>query len=211
MKKKRIVNLSIGTVIALIFIGCNTKNGSYFNILQLPGKIIDSVFDNNSYHVKKEKIETYTKIHYNSLREEVKAKSGKHLEELMDIAEIELSKQNSVKEQLNKEYKTIFHNTQIVAERFVQIMAKLYLPKEKTKKINGFTYMELYKITKEYTNKNFEKIRLAIKDKKSDIFIPLSKKLNIADKNKQKTFITALLGKHAELYDELIVASIMIK
>ena len=211
MKKKRIVNLSVVTVIALTFIGCNTKNGSYFNILQLPGKIIDSVFDNNSYHVKKEKIETYTKIHYNSLREEVKAKSGKHLDELMNIAEIELSKQNNVKKQLNKEYKTIFHNTQIVTERLIQIMGKLYLPKEKTKKINGFTYTELSRMTKVYIDEHFEEIRLAIKDKKSDIFIPLSKKLNIDDKSKQEIFITSLLGKHAELYDELVVASIMIK
>jgi len=117
MNKKRIVKLSVVTVIALTFMGCNTKNGSYFNILQLPGKIIDSVFDNNSNHLKKEKIEKYTKIHYNSLREEVKAKSGKHLDEIMNIAEIELSKQDSVRKQLNKDYSTIFHNSQMITEK----------------------------------------------------------------------------------------------
>jgi len=211
MNKKRIVKLSVVTVIALTVMGCNTKNGSHFNILQLPGKIIDSVFDNNSYHVKKEKIEKYTKIHYNSLREEVKAKSGKHLDEIMNIAEIELSKQDSIRKQLSKEYKTIFHNSQMITEKLVQIISKLYLPKEKTKKINGFTYTELSRMTKVYIDEHFEEIRLAIQDKKSDIFIPLSKKLNIDDKSKQEIFITSLLGKHAELYDDLVVASIMLK
>ena len=208
---RRLLKLSAVVVTTLTITSCSTKDGSYFNILQLPGAILDSVFDNNSCHIKKEKVEAYTKQHYNLLRDEIKAKKGKHIEELMKLAEIKESEYSKMLTQLNKDYKTIFHNRQRVTEKLVQNMSRIYEVKEKTKKINGFSYSQISEITQKYVDTNFEKIRLAIKSSKSEIFVPLAEQLNIKDSTKQKSFINSLREKHFELYDDLLVVAVMME
>jgi iron-sulfur cluster repair protein YtfE (RIC family) len=211
MNGNRLLKLSAITLTAFTLVGCSTKDGSFFNILQLPGKILDSVFDNNSCQIKREKVEKYTKLHYEILREEIKAQKGTHIDELMRLAEIEEQEYATMKKQLKKSYKIIFHNTQRVSEQLVQNMSKLYEVKEKTKKINGFSYTEVLEITKRYVDQNFEKIRLAIKNSETDIFIPLSEELKIKNQKKKEKFIGSLKGEHFELYDDLLVVSVMIK
>ena len=210
MNGNRIVKLSAVAIMALTLMSCSSKNGNYLNILQLPGTILDSVFDNNTSNITREKVETYTKIHYEILRKEIKEKKGKHLDEMMILANIEASQHPQIKAQLHKEHQTIFHNTQRITEKLVQTMSRLYSVKEKTKSINGFSYKELSEITEAYIEKHFEEIRLAVKSKDSTIFIPLAEKLNIKDTDKKEMFIKSLLGQHYELYDDLLVVAVVI-
>ena len=211
MNGNRLLKLSAVTVIALTFTGCSTKNGSYFNILQLPGEIWNSVFDKKSCHIKQKKVKEYTIANYKRLRDEIKSKKWKHSDELMKLSEIDESSYSKMREQLYTSYDTIFHNTKRVTEKLVQNMSRLYEVKEKTKLINGFSYKEISDITEKFVSKNFEKIRLAVKSKESEIFIPLAKELKIEDKTKQKSFINSLSGKHFELYDDLLVVAVMVE
>jgi len=209
MNGNRIFKLSAFAIMALTLTGCSSKNWNYLNILQLPGAILDSVFDNNSYNRKRKKVESYAKIHYDELKEEIKVKKGKHIDEIMKLAGIKESKYSKMRIQLNKDYKTIFHNSERITEKLVQNMSRLYEVKEKTKEINGFSYTQISKITKEYVDSNFEKIRLSVKDNKSEIFMALADKLNIKDKKKKEAFTNSLKGKHFELYTDLVVVSVM--
>lgn len=210
MNGNRVFKLSAVAIIALTLTSCSSKNGEYLNILQLPGAILDSVFDNSSSNIKRKSVEAYATLHYDKLKEEIKAKKGKHLDEIMKLAGVKESNYPKMQNQLNKEFKTIFHNTQRVTEKLVQNMIRLYEVKEKTKKINGFSYTEISKITKEYVESNFETIRLAVRDNKSEIFMALADKLNIKDAKKRETFTNSLKGKHFELYTDLVVVSVMV-
>ena len=209
MKKKRILKLSAVAITALTLMSCSSKNGIYLNILQFPGTIFGYDMNCSLPIDKKKKIEEYTKIHYEELREEVKEKKGKHLEQILKLADIKESKYPNVKAQLHKEHNAIFHNTKRITEELVQNISKLYLSKEKSKTINGFSYTELYDSIEVYVEEHFEEIRLAVKSGKSEVFIPLSKKVNIKDKKKEETFINSLSGKHIQLYDDLLVLSII--
>ena len=211
MNGNRLLKLSAVTITAFTIMGCNTKDGSFFNILQLPGTILDSVFDNNSCQIKRKKVESYTQLHYELLRSEIKAQKGEHIDELIKLAEIKETEYSKIKDQLKKSYKTIFHNSQRVSEQLVQNMSKLYEVKEKTKKINGFSYTQISEITQKYVDQNFEKIRLAIKNSETDIFVPLTEQLKIKDNKKKESFIGSLKGKHFELYDDLLVVSVMVE
>ncbi len=210
MNGNNLLKLSAITIITLTLTSCSSKNGDYLNILQLPGAILDSVFDRNSCNIKRKKVEAYATLHYDELKKEIKAKKGKHIDEIMKLAGIEESRYPKIRNQLNKESKTIFHNTQRVTERLVQTMSRLYEVKEKTKEINGFSYTQISEITKEYVESNFETIRLAVRDNKSGIFMALADKLNIKDRKKREAFTHSLKGKHFELYTDLIVVSVMV-
>ena len=211
MNENKIFKLSTVAIIALTLTSCSSKNGNYLNILQLPGAILDSVFDNNSSNIKRKRVEAYATLHYDKLKEEIKVKKGKHIDEIMKLAGIEESQYPKMRNQLNKEFKTIFHNTQRVTERLVQNMSRLYEVKEKTKTINGFSYTQISEITKEYVESNFEMIRLAVRDNKSGIFMALADKLNIKDRKKREAFTHSLTGKHFELYTDLVVVSVMVE
>jgi hypothetical protein len=128
----------------------------------------------------------------------------------MKLADIQESKYSKMRIQLHKDYAIIFHNTQRVTEKLVQNMSRLYEIKEKSKKINGFSYTEISEITKKYVDKNFEKIRLATKESQSDIFIALAEQLKIKDATKRKSFVESLKDKHFELYDDLLVVAVML-
>jgi hypothetical protein len=210
MNGNKMVKLSALAIMALTLMSCSSKDGNYLNILQLPGTIIDSVFDNNSSKIKREKVEIYAKKHYDALKEEIQAKEGKHLNRILELAGIEATHYSKIIFQLNKDYKTIFHNTQRVSEKLVQNMSRLYEVKETTKMINGFTYTQLLEITQKYVNSNFETIRLAVKNSESAIFIPLAEQLNIKDRKRKEAFTHSLKGKHFELYTDLIVVSVMV-
>jgi len=211
MNRNRLLKLSAIAIITLTVTGCNTKDGSFFNILQLPGVILDSVFDNHSCHIKKEKVKNYVEENYEVIRKEIKDQKGEYLDEMMKLAEIKTSDYIIIKKRLHNNYQTIFKNSQRVTEKLVQIMSRLYEVKEKRKTINGFSYTEISEITKSYIDKNFEEIRLAIKNGKSEVFIPLAKQLNIKDKLKREKFIKSLNEKHFELYDDLLVVAVMVE
>jgi hypothetical protein len=210
MNGNRIFKLSAVAIMALTLTSCSSKNGNYLNILQLPGDILDSVFDRNSCNIKRKRVEAYANLHYDVLKEEIKVKKGKHIDEIMKLAGIEESHYSKMRNQLNKDSKTIFHNTQRVTEKLVQNMSRLYEVKEKTKKINGFSYTQISEITKEYVDSNFETIRLAVRDSESEIFIALAEQLNIKDTKKREAFTHSLKGKHFELYTDLVVVSAMV-
>ena len=211
MNGNRIFKLSAVAIMALTLTSCSSKNGEYLNILQLPGAILDSVFDNSSSKIKREKVEAYAKLHYDALKKEINLKEGKHLNSILKLAGIEASHYPKIKVQLNKDYKTIFHNTQRVSEKLVQNMSRLYEVKEKTKEINGFSYTQVSEISKKYVESHFEAIRLAVKEGKSEIFIPLAEQLNIKESKKKDTFINSLKGKHFELYTDLVVVAVMVE
>jgi hypothetical protein len=210
MNGKRIVHLSAITIIALTLMSCSSKDGSYFNMLQLPGAILDSVFDNNSSNKKREDVEAYVKQHYDVLKEEIKNQKGEHLDEVMHLAGINPSLYSKMHIQLHKDFKIIFHNTQRITEKLVQNMSRIYEVREKSKKINGFTYGQISEITEKYVNNNFEKIRLAVKNSQSEVFIPLAEELHIKNQKKRDAFTSSLNGKHFELYDDLLVIAIMV-
>jgi hypothetical protein len=211
MNGNRIVKLSAVAIMALTLMSCSSKNGNYLNILQLPGTLLDSVFDNSSSKIKREKVEAYAKLHYDALKKEIKLKEGKHLDTILKLAGIETSHYSKIKIQLNRDYKTIFHNTQRVSEKLVQNMSRLYEVKEKTKEINGFSYTQISEISKKYVENHFETIRRAIKDSKSEIFVPLAEQLNIKESKKKDAFINSLNGKHFELYTDLVVVAVMVE
>jgi len=210
MNGNRIFKLSAVAIMALTLTSCSSKNGNYLNILQLPGAILDSVFDKNSCNIKRKKVEAYASLHYDVLKEEIKAKKGKHIDEIMKLAGIEESHYSKMRNQLNKDSETIFHNTQRVTEKLVQNMSRIYEVKEKTKEINGFSYTQISEITKEYVDSNFETIRLAVRDSESGIFMALAEQLNIKDTKKREAFTHSLKGKHFELYTDLVVVSVMV-
>jgi len=210
MKRHNIfVNFSL-IFISFTLIGCGSKDGNYLNILEFPGTLIGSLVDNHAYDNRRKEVEKYTKIHYALLRKEIKNKKGKHLDKLMQLSDTKSDKFSTVKKQLHKDYKTIFHNTQRVTESLTQTMTQLYRVKEKSKTINGFNYTELSTIINSYIEENFETVRLGIKNGNLEILNPLVERLNIKEAKRKTAFKESLKGKHFDLYTDLLVVAIMI-
>ena len=208
-RHNRFIKLSL-FFISFTLIGCESKDGINLNILEFPGTLIGSLIDNNSYNSRRKEVEQYSITHYKILREEIKNKKGIHLDNLMKISNIKSPNFSTVKNQLQKDYNTIFHNTQRVTEKLTQTMSHLYWVKEKTKTINGFSYTELSIIINNYVEKNFESIRIGVKNKNLEILNPLIEKLNIKETEKKEAFKESLKGKHFDIYTDLLVVAIML-
>ena len=86
----------------------------------------------------------------------------------------------------------------------------LYVPKEKTKKINGFTYTQASNLVKNYLNSNFDEVRLDIKGDTTSHLKNLANLLHIDDLAKEQKFMSVLKSRYIELYEELVVVSVMI-
>ncbi len=93
------------------------------------------MIENNIYNHKRKKVEVYAKEHYDVLKREFKQGGGKHLDRILTLAKVKTSKHQKVKKQLQDSYKAIFYNRQSITERITMAFGRLYLAKEKTKKM----------------------------------------------------------------------------
>ena len=200
-------------LILLLLLSCTDKNdGSHLPLpLELPSAIIGTTVDNAIYGHKRTKVKHYVIENYDSLKVEIKAGDGVHFNALLDKADIQTLQRNRVKQELSQEYDSLFKNTQLSTEAVMNTFSALYLPKEGTKTINGFTYTQAYNIVQAYLENHFDIFRLSLKNKITQGLITLINDLNIDDKNKQNLFYESLWKRYDTLIIEPVVVAVMVK
>jgi len=198
--------------ILLLFVGCSSKEASHLpSLWELPGAIIGSTIENSVYGYKRTKVKQYIITYYDVLRDEIKKGNGIHLDALLKKANIDASSRMRVKKELRKEYVTMFQNSLLSTEAIMQSFGALYLSKEKTKTMNGFTYTQASHIVEAYLQKYFEAFRLSLKYKRTTGFIPLTNKLHIREGEKQKHFYESLWKRYDALIIEPVVVGVMVQ
>ena len=198
-------------ILVLLLGGCGSKNASHLpSIFELPGAIIGSAMENTRYNAKRKKIERYVSSHYEALKEEIYAGKGEHLQEVLTLANIKKAKQLEVQQILKKEYATLFQRTQHITETTMQAFGGLYLPEEKTKKMNGFTYTEASNMIDRYIKAHYEEYKNAIQENQATHTSVLADMLHINPSAKRDLFLQSFKNKYFEFYEDVVVVSIMI-
>jgi hypothetical protein len=198
------------TFIILLLACCSSKEASHLpSLWELPSAIIGTTIENTMYGYKRSKVKKYVITHYNILKYEIQSGEGIHLDTLLENANIKISKRAEVKKKLQEEYVTMFNSTLLATEAVMQTFEALYLPKEKTKTMHGFSYTQAYNIIQSQLSKHFDVFRLSLEHQTTTGIVPLVKKLHITDSTKQKHFYTNLWKRYDPLIIEPVVVTIM--
>ena len=198
-------------LLMLLFLNaCSTKEASHLpSPLELPGAIISTTVENAFYEHKRSKVKAYIISNYDAIKHDIRLGKGTHIENLLHQAYIKASTMSTVKKALQKDYYVMFQNTQLSTEAVMQAFETLYLPKKKTKTMNGFTYTQAYNIVQSEIRKHFEIFRLSLKYQTTTGLLPFIKKLHISDYKKQQHFYESLWKRYDELIIEPVVVSVM--
>ena len=208
MKK---IDLLLLPLLSTLFFGCNSKNPNHINILSLPGALIGSVIENASYDRKRVNVERYANVNYEVLKGEIKKGEGHHIDEILNLANVENAKFPSVKQQLKRDYTTIFHNVELTAEPIMHAFSRLYMPKSaKDKTMNGFTYTEAWKIVSKRVDRDFEILRGDVKRGEHDVLSKIADDLGINDKKKRESFLHTFDGEYHAIFVNPLVAGVMV-
>ena len=206
------MKILIPLLLLLLHSCSNKKDASHLpSPLELPGAIIGTTIDNAIYGHKRTKVKRYIVAHYDAIKSEIKVGDGKHVDALLDEADIKTSHRIRVKQELHQEFDTMFKNVQLSTEAVMQTFSSLYFPQKGTKTMNGFTYTQAYNIVQGYLNENFEGFRLSLKNHTTQGLISLVHDLNIDDKNKQNLFYESLWKRYDTLIIEPVVVTVMVK
>ncbi len=199
-------------ILSLFLLGCSSKDASHLpSLFELPGAIIGTTIENARYNAKRERVQQYVTVHYDLLRQEVAQGQGKHLNEVMYLAGVSGVDQPKAVKEIKKDYSTMFHNSLLVSESIASAFGRLYMPKKKTKKMNGFSYTEVRKIIDRYLKKDFETFRLSLKNHSTAETNKLADLLHIRDPGKRKKFLQAFTQQYEPLYIDPVVVGIMIR
>ena len=198
--------------IVLLFVGCSSKDANHLpSLWELPGAVIGSAVENSVYAHKRSNVKQYIITHYDVLRQEVKAGDGVHLNAVLNKANIRTSSIATVKKSLQKEHATMFKNTLLSTEAVMQAFGALYLSKEKTKTMNGFTYTQASNMVQAHLKKHFEAFRLSLKHKTITGLAPLTHKLKMKNPNKRNAFYASLWKRYDALIIEPVVVGFMVR
>jgi len=196
-------------MLSFFILGCSSKDASHLpSVFELPGAIISSTIENTVYSHKRNKVKHYIVDHYDVLKREIKKGEGSHIEVLLAKADIDKEKYSKIKKELQTDYNTMFRNTILSSEAVMNAFGSLYLPKEKTKTMNGFTYTQASHIVKRHLKHHFEAFRLSLKHKKSDGLQGLAGKLHIKEKER---FYKLLYDRYDDLIIEPVVVAVMVR
>jgi len=208
MQKINLITLSLLTTLLM---GCNSKNANHINIFQLPGAVVGSVIENAVYNRKREKVEGYAQANYELLKSEIKRGEGKHLDEVLKLANVGSAEVPLVKQKLKKDYMSMFHNVELTAEPIMQAFSRLYMPKSaKDKTMNGFSYTQAWKIVSQRVDRDFEILRADVKQGQHDVLSKIADDLHMNDKGKRKIFLQTLEGKYNDIFVDPLVVGVMI-
>jgi len=199
-------------ILSLFLLGCSSKDASHLpSLFELPGAIVSTTIENAAYNAKRNRVQHYVTVHYTLLREEVSQGQGKHLNNVMHLAGVSGTDQPKAAKEIQKDYSTMFQNTLLVSESIASAFGRLYMPKEKTKKMNGFSYTEVRKIIDRYLKEHFETFRLSLKNRSTAETNTLADLLHIRNPEKRKKFLQAFIQQYEPLYIDPVVVSIMIR
>ena len=196
-------------LLSFFILGCSSKDASHLpSLLELPGAVISRTIENTVYTHKRNKVKQYIVNHYDVLKREIKKGEGSHIEALLAKADIDKEKYSKTKKELQTDYNTMFRNMILSSEAVMNAFGALYLSKEKTKTMNGFTYTQASNIIKRHLKHHFEAFRLSLKHKKSDGLQGLASKLHIKEKER---FYKLLYERYDDLIIEPVVVAIMVR
>lgn len=206
----KIMHRFIIICICLVFQACSNQASHIPPVWQLPF-LLSSVGTENYIHDHKEKkIKQYVKLNYKALRVQIKQKNGSNLDKILNMLNIKKSNLTQTKNQLFKNFETMFYLSQLITERIMRIFTSLYMPKSKyDKTINGFSYSDAYHIIQNYLINDFEKFRLSIKQNKPNI-TTISKQLKLT-KTDIQTMKQALLHKYDDIFIDPVVVGFMVQ
>ncbi|MCF6235426.1 MAG: hypothetical protein L3J70_03485 [Gammaproteobacteria bacterium] len=216
MKNKKLLKpygqlLFLATVFMFFLSACASDSASHLpSPLELPGAIIGSAFENTIYKAKRKKVASYVAKNYLAIRQDVMQGGGKALEGALDVTGIKGGKRDETKNDLITNKADYFQNSDIVTDALINRFISLYSVKQKDKKINGFSYTEARLVIKNYTDKNFEALRISIQQGEGSALKELASQLNINDMKKQAQFKQQSRQLYETLYLEPVIVVLMV-
>ncbi|HIO92263.1 MAG TPA: hypothetical protein EYG68_05380 [Leucothrix mucor] len=199
-------------VMVLLFSACSSNSASHLpSPFELPGAVIGSVFENATYGARRRRVESYVAKNYLAIRNDVRQGGGQTLEDAFNVAGIKGAKRNKAKSNFLNNKAHYFHHVVSVSDNLMHNFAALYVSKSKAdKKINGFTYSEARNVIRNYADKNFESLRIAIQQGQGGGLEELASRLNINDAQKRVTFKQRAKPLYKTIYLELVTVGLMI-
>ncbi len=209
MQQRVITTLLVS--IFLLLSACSQNASHLPSLFDIPSTI-GSVFENANYNAKRKKVAAYVTKHYLALRKDVSSEGGEVLEGAFDVADIKQSKRKKARQILYSSKKTTYENAGLVADSLVQIFAALYVNESspKDKRINGLSYFDAQQLITQYAEKNFDSLRIVIKEGRGAVLEGLMQTLNINNPAKQSIFKTKAKSQYYRIYLDIVVTSIMI-
>ena len=203
------IKLLTSSLILSLFVACSSKDANH--IFVNPISAVLGGIDNANYSAKEKRVFNYIKKHYTVLKKEITKGEGNHIEEVLRIASIEDSKFPTVKQALKRDYKTIFHNVEIISEPIMRSFSSLYMPKSKEDKtMNGFTYNQAWNIVQRHVDNNYDLLQSNVKNSEHTVLTEIANNLHINNAKKRTPFIHSLDNKYESLYLDLLTTGIMI-
>jgi hypothetical protein len=192
-------------------LGCSNQAQHLPPLWQVPGAMISNSIENNIYSTKREAVKTYVTENYIDLKDEVKNGTGEHLTKILDIIHVKQGNIQAAKQHLQKDYKFMFENTDIISEFMMNIYASMYLHtmSKETKTINGFSYTQASNIIKKYIDRDFASFRRALQSADASYMQELLDILRITEAQNKNSFLDNLFKEYNHFYIEPVVVGIM--
>ncbi len=198
-------------VLALVLNACASDSASHLpSPLELPGAILGTVIENTSYNAKRKKVDAYVTQNYLTIRQDVMQGGGKVLEGALSVAGIKSNKRDEARNDLITNKSNYFQNTELVTDALINRFTSLYPVRKQDKKINGFSYTEALLVIKNYTDQNFEALRIAIQKGEGSALEELASQLNIDDTNKRAQFKQQTKLLYKTIYLEPVIVVLMV-
>lgn len=196
----------------LLILGCSNEARHVPPLWQWPFSAIGNSVENSLYYKKRSKVKAYIISHYDDLKTEVKKGDGVHLDEVLSRIHIKQSDMEVTKQRLQKDYLTMFENTEIITEDVMNAYSSIYVAssRQETKTINGFSYTEASNIISQYLKGDFDGFKYAIEEKDKTYFMPLLKSLKIKQADHKTIFLERLFSQYDYYFIEPVVVSIMV-
>ena len=193
------------SLFSILFLGCSGNNASHLpSILELPGASIGTGVENVIYKSKRKKVSTYVASHIEALRSGDEAT----LTKAMAISKVPQKNHPFITKELNNAKSITLNPLLMISEMVTSRYASLYSIKQVDKKINGFTYEEVYTIIQTYVQRHPKSLYEAIKSRSS--LDALMDQLHMNDVSKRADFSSYLHKNYHKFYVEPIVLLLMV-
>ncbi len=203
-----------GILLFSFFLNACSSGASHLpSPFELPGMIIGTAIDNASYSAKRKKVERYVARNYLGIRQDVIAGGGRILDGAFNSANIAANKRAKVKRDFLSNQQYIFHNTLMVEDALINVFSALFVNSSsaKDKRINGLGYIQARNIIREFAERNFEALRIDIKQGSGQTLDQLATALSIHDAQKRDKFVTQSQRLYQRIYLEPVVLSLMVE
>lgn len=208
-----VLTKSIVGLFCVFLLSACTQNDSHLpSILSLPGAAAGSVFENARHKAKRKKVAAYVTQHYLEMRQDVSKGGGKALEGAFDVAGIKGAKRSKARERFLSSQQHTFRNSRLVTNNVITVFTALYVKSgsPESKKINGFSYSEAREIIHDFSQNNFESLRIAVQKGQGIGLQQLVSRLKITDQEKNNLFKKKAQALYYKIYLEPVIMTIMV-